>query len=115
MEEGGEKGQSLEEQRKNLFRQQAEQMLIKGKEKDLKPPKPDEQWIQEYVGAMEGLHKLITEINKDLIPRPVSVGHFDSRGLTVDSVDLAWSAQKSPTENIGSVPLVVPPKELPKT
>lgn len=110
-----EKGQSPEETRKSLFRQQAEQMLVKGKEKGLRPPKPDEQWIDEYVGAMEGLHKLITEINKDLIPRPIPVGHFDSSGLTVDRVELWWSEQKSPAENIGSRSAVVLPKESPKT
>ena len=103
-----EKSQSPEEKRKSLFRQQAEQMLAEGKEKGLRPPKPNEQWIEEYVGAMEGLHKLITEINKDFSPAPLTIGNFGS-------VELGWSGQKSPTENIGSRSLIVPLKESPKT
>lgn len=114
MEAGEQKESSLGEKRTILFRQQAEQMLAKGKEKGLRPPKPDGQWIDEYVGAMEGLHELITEINKDLIPRPVTVGHFDSSGLTVNGIEMQWSEQESPAGNIGLVPLVVLPKGSPK-
>ncbi len=47
---------------------------------------------------MEGLHKLIAEINKDWAPRSVTVGHFDYSVLIVDSVDLMWPGQKSPTK-----------------
>ena len=90
---------SLEEKRKALFRQQAEQMLVEGKENGLRPPEPIEQWIEKYVGAMEGLHKLCRELNKDLTSVPVMVGHFGSNGL---DIGLRWSRQKSPTENIGS-------------
>ena len=89
MEEGEQKEVSLEEKRRALFRQQAVQMLDSGKKEGLRPPKSDEQWTAEYVGAMEGLHAIITELNNNLAPGSVTVGRFDSQRLTME-----WSEQE---------------------
>lgn len=79
-------GKNLEAEREKMFRAQAEEMLAKGKEMGVKPPKPEKEWIEDYVKAMQGLSEFVKEDFKEF--PPVRIGNFDSNEL-----GLEWNEQ----------------------